>query len=227
MLGATTPEWISSNMPEAVVGGGFASRVVFVYENQVHQRRMYYGDVMNKVDFSSMEKDLVADLNHIAMNIQGEFTITPAALSFMEEWYQTSHKTDGVHKKLQGYMQRKPVHIHKLAQILSIAESDNLVIDVPHFQAAIGIIEQTEVHLPKAFAGVGKNKYSIDMRDISEFISERGTIPRDELLRHFSASAEPNRLMELVNGLITMNLVVAEFDDESKQVIYKKRLLSS
>jgi hypothetical protein len=71
MLAATTPEWIGANMPEGIIGGGFASRVIWVYENKLRNRGMYWSKVTEKYDFKTMEDDLSADLAHIAETIEG------------------------------------------------------------------------------------------------------------------------------------------------------------
>ena len=38
LLAATTPIWVSENMSEAIIGGGFASRVIFIYEETVKMK---------------------------------------------------------------------------------------------------------------------------------------------------------------------------------------------
>lgn len=221
MAGGTTPMWISSNLPESLIGGGFASRVIWVYEDRLRAKRMYYRKEMEKHNFDEIEKNLVHDLQHI-LSLEFEWEIEPEALDYMEDWYQNEHSTEGENRKILGYLARKPTHIHKVAQLIHIAYSDEPILTKYDFVSAIATLEGTEKNLPKVFTGVGKNVYSIDMKDISEYITERGTVTRQELLTDFNSVAEPNKLMELVTGLILMKVIVAKMDDNSN--VYYERV---
>ena len=205
LFGATTPEWIASNIPEAVIGGGFASRVIFIYEDKNRQKRMYYTDA-DWDKFNKMEKDLVSDLNHIALMLEGEFELSKDALDFMENWYQKS-SDNHTNKKLRGYIQRKPTHLHKLAQLLHVSYSDDLILYKEDFENAIGILELTEENLPKVFAGVGKNPYTFDMSDIVTYVTMRGIVQESELYSNFSNSATPSQLSDLIAGLVMMKKI--------------------
>jgi hypothetical protein len=72
LLGATTPEWVADNMPASVIGGGFASRVIFIFADKVRRRQLYY-ESLNHEAMDKIRLDLIADLDHIARNINGEF----------------------------------------------------------------------------------------------------------------------------------------------------------
>jgi hypothetical protein len=211
MFAATTPEWMQAYMPEAVIGGGFASRVVFLYEDQVSKRRMYYKNIIDKNAMSELQKRLAADLAHIAENVHGEFQLTDAAMDFMEPWYrENADGPKGHSSKLSGYYQRKPTHIHKVAMLIRIAQSDNLVLDVADFEAAIDIVEQTETRLGQVFAGVGKNPYSLDSRVILRFVRENKVALRSELMKKFEAIAPPKMLLELIDGLVMSKQINTE-----------------
>lgn len=219
MLAATTPEWIAAHMPESAIGGGFASRVIFVYEDKVRVKGMYWKKQMEEGNFELKKAALVSDLDHIANQLAGEFVLTPEALSFGEEWYQ-NYNPSGEHKKLQGYYQRKPTHLHKLAQICRIAYSDELVIERSDMEAALSILNLTEKNLLKVFAGVGKNTYSLDMRDIVDFVKSNAPLAQSELIRFFETSAEPRKLMELLEGLAIMKKIERRPDEDGNYMIH-------
>lgn len=201
LLGATTPEWVAENMPESVIGGGFASRVVFIYEEKVRRRKMYYDDL----DFGYLERlhsDLVDDLTHIANNIAGEFTLAPAAKAFMEDWYEhNADAGDASSNKLSGYFERRPAHIHKVAMLLHLAYSDELEIQQADFEGAIELLGKLEKKLPKVFESIGKNPYTVDIYRILAFISEKGRVSKAEVRRNFMHAAEPSKISELIDGL--------------------------
>ena len=212
MIAATTPQWISANMPEALIGGGFASRVIFIYEDVRRTKQMYYKHIMKDNNFPQLEKDLLEDLIKIH-ELEGEYQIEDNALVFMENWYQKEHNTMGVHPKLLGYLERKPTHIHKIAQLLHLAYSDDFTLTIDDFKKAKSILEATERNLLKVFAGVGKNIYSIDMDLILKFVRENKKVKQEEIIREFQSNAEPKKLLELVGDLMVAKKLKATVTD--------------
>ena len=213
MIAATTPEWITYNMPAAAIGGGFASRVIFVYENKVRQRRLFHDEIMQNNNFEIQEAALVADLDHIAKNITGEFELTKEARDYAEQWYLDTADTVQM-KKLQGYYQRKPTHLLKLSQIVRVSYTDELVIEKSDIETALGILGLIEGNLRQVFAGVGKNTYALEMKDIADYLNEVKHVPERKFREHFESAAEPGKLSELIEGLQLMGKVRRETSEE-------------
>ena len=207
LLAATTPQWIAEKMPEQVIGGGFASRVVFIQEERVRQRRMYYREVLKTMDFGAMYQDLLDDLRHIAEKIAGDFEIEPSAEIWMENWYQNNAEGDISSYKLSGYFQRRPAIIHKVAMLLRIAKSDELVLYKEDFQSAIDIVLKVEKNLPKVFEGIGKNPFIFDTIRIKDFIVATEPVAHSEVMAAFKTAAEPWKLEALVKSLVIMDEV--------------------
>jgi hypothetical protein len=203
LIGATTPVWVAENMPESVIGGGFASRVIFIYEEEVRTRQMYY-DHLDQTELETIKQNLISDLIHIA-SIEGDFTIDPIAKDFMENWYRES-AAEARHDnfKLRGYYQRRPAHVHKIAMILHLARSDTLTLELEDFQKAIGYLKVVEKKLPKTFEAIGKNVYAVDMFRIIEYVNSKGQVSKKELYDAFLSAARPSELYELVQGLVLM-----------------------
>jgi len=219
LLGATTPEWVAENMPESAIGGGFASRVVFIYEEKVRRRKLYYDD-LDFTEFEKLRGDLVEDLAHIANTIKGDFKIEPAAHKFMSEWYEANADVQGVDEyKMQGYYERRPAHIHKVAMLVHIAYADDLVLTKSDFEAAIILVKQVEKKLPQTFKAIGKNIYTLDMDRLLAYIVEKETVSRTELFAKFYHVATPNVLQDLLNGLNAMGMV--DFIPSDGVMLYK------
>lgn len=207
MLAATTPQWVAAHMPEQIIGGGFASRVIFIQEDNVRQRRMYYKDITSTTDFDKIKLDLVSDLRHIAETIAGDFEIDEEGEKFMEAWYQ-EHSTDGSDDyKLSGYYQRRPAHIHKVAMLLHLAKSDELILHKHDFENAIAIVTMLEKNLPRVFEGVGKNPYTLDISRIKNYIIAKEPISERDLKQVFASTAEPWKLDQLVKSLVALGEV--------------------
>jgi hypothetical protein len=223
LLAATTPEWISTGMPESVIGGGFASRVIFIYENAVRKRQLIYRGKLDHGKLAELKEMLKEDLHHIATSIEGDFDLDPEAESFIETWYQSSaDKLPTDQYKLHGYYERKPAHVLKVAQLLHVARSDELVLRKEDFIAAIDILRGIEKNLPLVFSLVGKNKYTVDIGRIRDVVREKGRVPRKELFSQFYHAANPTQLDELIAALIIMGDIGSDIDDKGVlSYIYK------
>lgn len=216
LLAATTPQWISDNMSESAIGGGFASRVIFVYEEAVRRRQIFYESLDYQV-LSQMKSDLTSDLHHLSSNIEGEFSFEPDAKDFIEEWYRrTADAYQSEDHRTHGYYERKPAHAFKVAMLLHLAYSDELVITRRDFEDALKILSQIERKLPKAFQAIGKNPFSSDMDRIKEFIGVKGKVGREELIGRFYQVATPNVLLELISALVVMGDVEIDAGDPTK-----------
>jgi hypothetical protein len=210
LLGATTPVWIAENMPESVIGGGFASRVIFIHEDTVRRRKLFY----NKLDWSvldDIQKSLSIDLARIS-KIKGAMEFeSQETMDKIEAWYtDTADEGTAAHYKLSGYYERRPAYALKLAIILHLAYSDELVLTLQDFNEAVAILKQIEKKLPKVFEAVGKNPYVVDMNRIYDFILERKKVVKSDLYREFSHAAEQPKLDELLNALYVMKYIQLE-----------------
>ena len=220
LIAATTPRWITENMPESVIGGGFASRVIFIFEQRVRRRQLYYQGLDYKF-FDTLQANLQEDLQHIADNIYGDFELTndedDDGKGFMEQWYNKNAEIDDADYRLSGYLERRPAHIHKVAMLLAIAESDTLILNESHFKKAIHLLTIVEKKLPMVFQQIGKNKHAPDIQMIREYVEACGEVSKKDLLRQFQSSATPMLLEELIVGLVHMEYI--HFDD--KDMVFK------
>ncbi len=207
LIAATTPLWIANNLSETMVGGGFTSRVVHVFEDNVRRRQLFYEELDYKY-LDLLRSGLIEDLTHIATNINGEFAINEEAKPFIESWYRENAEKN-VHDdyRMQGYYERKPGHVFKLAILLHLAYSDEREITLEDFNKAIVIIEQVEKKMPLVFQSVGKNPYTTEMDSILEFVQIKRRVSRKDLLSRFYHAAPPETLASLINGLIVMERI--------------------
>ena len=202
-LAATTPSWVSEQMPIHVIGGGFASRCIFIFEEKRRRKQLYYD--IDWRHYQDLGKALTNDLAHIAA-LEGEFKHeSPAVRGLIEDWYQASpdeHEDD----RIEGYFNRKHVHIHKVAMLLSLCERDDLVISETHFRAAVALLEGLEEHMPRAFSSVGRNPLSDDILKILEFVrqSDGKPVERKHIARRFFHQLQGPELDEVLSTLVVM-----------------------
>ena len=218
-FGATTPHWMQDNMPYHAIGGGFASRVIFVYEDSLRQRRLYY-DHLDMSQYDQLEGSLVQDLIHM-ISLEGEFRHdSTATKDLMEEWYVEEGSKGVEDPRLTGYFQRKPLHVHKVAMLLSLAEGDDLVIQEHHFTKALKLLEAVERKMGRAFLAVGLNTQAGVMVRVVDYIGMvGGTATRAEITNKFSFDMPVDEMMVMLNGLIIQG--VLKRDTQGENPVYR------
>lgn len=223
LLGATTPEWVAENMPESVIGGGFASRVIFIFEDKVRRRKLFYDDIDQEL-MQRLQKDLITDLQHIAENISGEVSFAPDAKEFFEDWYIKNAEGEDPNHKLSGYYERRPAHILKVATCHHVAYSDDLVLNKVDLEGAIEIVKAAEHKLPQIFQNIGRNPYTVDIYRILDYITEKGRVSRVSVRRHFMHAATPKLLDELIDGLHAAGYISLEIVGDDAFLIPRPQL---
>ena len=157
LISGTTPAWLRRNVPEEAIGGGFASRCIFVFAQRKRKLVAYPGLVEHRAELDKLRLDLVSDLGDIS-NMFGAMQLSPDALVWGENWYANHHGDRPIHMssdRFDGYMARKQTHIHKLAIVLSAAESSDLWVEEHHLANAEKLTTSTEQDMIKVFESIG------------------------------------------------------------------------
>lgn len=186
LLGASTVFNLSAAIPEAAVGDGLTSRIVFVYVQ----------DPTRPVPFPAanpeLRRQLISHLEKIA-SYRGPFTITPEAANLYvekyKEWFgdpDTGKEPSPFfeEKSLSGYASRRFDHTFKIAMLLSIAERSDLVLTESHIAGAMELLATTEAAMPMALRLITSTAHGNLMEDIFVMISRsQGLRWNDILLR--------------------------------------------
>lgn len=221
MIACTTPIWVKANMSEEVIGGGFSSRTMIISENKTRSKMIFVNPNIDYARYAKIEADLVEDLMHIA-SLSGEFKFDNEAYEFFggrdgSGGYYGNLKPPN-NPSLLGFYARKHIHILKVAQLVHLAYSDELILNKDDLEKSIAIIDQVEYRLPEIYKNLGKNVYKLDMDAIYGYIKAKGKATRTEVFSHFYGMAEPVKLGELIGGLIQAGMILAEV--EKDEAIY-------
>lgn len=185
VLACTTPDWIARNFPEAMIGGGFTSRCIFVYADVKRQLVAYPKYHLPKEHYE-LEEALIRDLEDIAVNMVGEIHLSPEAREFGEEWYDNHYQQRPAHldnERFAGYLARKQTHIHKLAIVLSAAQSNDLTISRETLEASAAIVSVLEEDMPKVFKNIGKTQESRNSDLVLAYVFRAGKVDMQDLYR--------------------------------------------
>ncbi len=208
LLGATTPDWIAKAMPLDTVGIGLTSRIIFVFSDTPRIRDAFPNPTSEQLALKDL---LIEDLNVMA-TLAGEYTFDNETKKAYSEWYKTRIKEPNTtgDPRLNGYFERKPMHILKLCMLVSASFSDKMVMNMRDYETAKALIEQVEDSMPRVFASVGKNPLITDYDEVAAAIyATPGGMTFDALLRKFRHTVRKGELAEVLETLVESNRIAA------------------
>lgn len=182
LIACTTPAWIAGNFPEYVIGGGFTSRCLFVYTDQ-KEKYVAYPSLHVPKDLVETQTKLVQDLEHIAINLVGGYSLTNEAIAWGTKWYEHHYKNRPPElddDRFGGYIARKQTHIHKVAMILAASQRDELAITHDDLSTANDMVTDLERDMPKVFSKIGRTEESINSEKFITYVQSRGEVPYAE-----------------------------------------------
>jgi hypothetical protein len=224
MIACTTPSWIEGNFPEYMIGGGFTSRCVFVYEN-AKTKYIAYPFRHRKENHHGIRKALIEDLTNIA-SLCGEFQLTPDAIEYGEQWYAEHFRLIGKaesHDRLGGYRARKQTHIHKLAMVLSASEGNNLCISADQLERANKYVTNTEATLNKVFDLIGRTEAAQITQDVLKIVAAMTEVSIVELKAVMMNKYAPEETQKGIEGLIAAGKCGLKQGSDGLPTIYSRR----
>lgn len=198
IIGATTPAWIKDNIPEAMIGGGLTSRIIFVYADQKRHLVPHPSLIVPPADHEEKAERLVEDLCIIGELI-GNFEYTPEALAFSIAWYEDLWHNRPIHmasERYDGYVGRKQGHLQKLAMIMSVSRSNDLVIGENDLIVANSFLEQIEKDMGRVFQSIGLTQTSRNVKEILAFVRAYNGMARIDLLKMCYTIMDPKAFDE-------------------------------
>lgn len=217
----TTPTWISDNLPQEAIGGGYTSRHVVVTADG-----FYKSVPIPPPPPTRVYKKLIADLKEIAQ-LKGPFAWGAGTEEFFSKWYEEEIpdlRRKITDEKFHGFLNRIHIIALKTAMCLHISYSDELILELEDVGRAIDLVQKTVTSGGKAFAGHGRSRLG---PDIQRIVAQLRTLKETDFgellamnLRHLNRS----ELMDILESL-ELSGVVKIFSDESGKtwVNYKGR----
>lgn len=221
LFGAITPSLLQNKLSQDAVGGGLISRIIFV---------VGYGKIKKvPIAFLSesehqLQQHLLEDLEQVR-NLAGPFTPTQKFYEEYSNWYSGPNATAGVDsEKFVGYNERRSVHLRKLCMVISVSESNDMVLRARHFQKALQIMEYTENDMPNAFYGLGRGSHSAVLSDLMRFLQDKSLVQPSitwlEILAKFKMDVMPPEL-EAYLDICVQTGVVRKTKSTSNKIVYE------
>lgn len=217
VLAGTTKVWLKSAVPADSVAGGFASRIIFVYQETPNKPILFYDETNEEVE---LRRQLIVDLETIRKEIKGPMEFSPEAKKVSQEWYEGEwYKTRD--EKTDGYFSRKHDTMFKVAAVLSASESSNRVIGASHIKRALGMLSENEQFMESILASVMANEVGDVTERILEIIRRAGTITHSEILRKSWRVADAQTLAQMIRTLVEGGMIDEIVSSDNRTRVYK------
>lgn len=152
ILAGVTPETLRTIMPVGAIGQGVMSRFMFVYGSPEKK-------VPRPIAWNDEFEHYMSSVMLMVRKVEGEFHEDIDAANALDRIYE--HYTPIISDvRLLGYLERRHVHLVKLAICLAAMRGEN-VISVDDVYDANYLLEATEFYMADAIGQVGDNRVAI------------------------------------------------------------------
>ena len=218
ILAGSTLHWIKEAIPQVAIGGGFTSRVIFVYRDTVEKLIPWptKNDTNDKV-----KADIIHDLNLVA-KLRGPFAFDKEAKEiYSEEYVRFINNSDFYdNKNLAGYAGRRHILILKLSMIVSASERDTRVVDKDDVRVAIKILQSAEETMPNVLAQITSEPIGDVCEEVLYIIKHRKYVARKELLKLMKHKLVARDLDVIIDSLAEMGVINSEINGKNINYIY-------
>ena len=213
MMAGTTPQWLKDSMPPHAVGGGFTSRIIFVYQDRP-EKLVPFPEVTPAME--KVRVKLMYDLKIIG-KMKGGFTLTKDAKEWYIGWYTKVFKPETTpYASLDGYFGRKHDTLLKVAMCLSASKSNNMVVGEIELKMALKALNKNEQHLPDTLRLIQMTEVGEEMEKVYRVIVRKGNIDFTALSRQLSYCMNTKRLGEVLEDLMSGERVTMKTKDGRK-----------
>ena len=217
LLGASTPNWMRSAIPETAIGGGFMSRILLIYSSGTDKRTPRPEVHMTQARIN-LKAALIEDLKYIA-SYEGVFIWTKAAEEWFDTWYMEVYNpnTEG---EMSGYYGRKHELLLKIVMCLRVAYSGSLKITVNDFERGLKIINMFEKDVPTVLRHINTTDLGNNAQKVYNKIKSAGEIEHSKLFRAVSYFCDGKMLSEITSDLAQQDLITSRIKVGTNRVIY-------
>ena len=217
LIGATTPSSIASSFPASAVGGGLSSRIIFVW---AHDKEEKVAIPEVTPELIELRAHLISDLTHIAQ-LKGPIKFTNKGRDYWVDWYNRYEEMDKSRickdPAFDSWYTRKPMFLLKLAQIVSVSDSDKMTIGPEELSEAINILKEVEYTMSNTFSAVGRSDVTADVDLVKQKVYREGAIEEKSLLHLVWRDMDWAKFENVVNTLTKSGQIIRKFKGPTGQ----------
>lgn len=224
LIACTTPSWLQEHFPEHMIGGGFTSRVLFIFGDKKRQFVAYPTDHIIPAEHGEMQRKLFEDLCDVA-TLRGEILLTDDAKDWGRQWYRRIWEERPQHlasERFSGYISRKQGMVHKLAMIIAAAKRTGYYIELDDLTEAESLVTSLEVDMLKAFESIGTVDSARLTIEVVSFVRNYSFIPSQKLWRLCMSTMSYKEFQDSVRAAIEGGLVIPDKQNNEIGLRYVK-----
>jgi hypothetical protein len=211
MLGGSTSEWIKESIPIAAIGGGFTSRVIFVFKDSYE--RLVPWPFMSE-ETRKLGDAIAHDLNKVA-EMRGGFSLSDKAKKIYENEYMRFMKESSLFEdsNLAGYSGRRHITLLKVAMVISASMRDDRLIDEIDMKIAISAMTMVEENMPDVLKTIRNEFVGDASEEVLKIIMGSPFVHRSTLVKKMAYKLSAQQLNVILDTLL-------EYEDkDGKRII--------
>ncbi|HEY1646294.1 MAG TPA: DUF3987 domain-containing protein [Candidatus Saccharimonadales bacterium] len=210
LIGACVPDYIRrlNKDANATISSGFSARTIFVYGKQKSKILSWAEGVKAGTPLALRFQILEGELKSIAA-LRGEMKFDGAARVLWDAWYKELHDDFSTEdtEVYNNFRSRQPIHVLKVAMVLSVSERGDLIISESILARAIRLVELIAEGLVDVFRGVGESDISIALARLEMYFERRAELKKS------SNGSGPLNLELSYNEILGDNIRIVNHDD--------------
>lgn len=210
----TTPSFMKESFSDKLLNDGFASRVIFVYE----ERNRFY-----RFDFSSLDTSQVEAKNKVIEHVGklgtlfGKVSYSSEAHAFMKNYVEVvigeNREKVNSDPKLMYYYSRKNIHVQKLALAMHFSESLEMTIEKEVCERAIILLDSIEKKMHLALSTSARNPLKGVSEKVLKALATKPMSKPEIWAAFFSDISTPTELESLCEYLSSTGKVALKVVD--------------
>ena len=200
MLAGVQPGCLNDLSNSFLIGEGFASRTIFLFEYK--PRRYRFGTIVFNAEQYDIKRKFIERmkvLNSLYGEIKFGQTETPEAFEILRKHIEdvVPYTPANSHPVLAHYYGRKGIHVTKLAAAIHFSYSNELTIFPEDAQFALDILADLEIRMHHALT-YSKNPLASVAKKVLLFLQQHGPTTKQDLLVHFYDDVRLSELDEIL-----------------------------
>ena len=206
----TTQEWLRDSIPRSAVEGGFFARVnCVVYKGPIRR------PVRAKPDLTLLQ-GLCDDLQ-VLRGLHGPMTFSKDADESYWDWFE--RRPPPAESILEPVWMRVPIHVLKIATLLSLSDGPSMRIERDHLIEARKLAEALLRHLPSLIEYVAMTPDSDGIRYVRNAIYDTGRVTHNVLVRSMMRHGlTAQKVKEHVDTLVQSGFVKVDASAKGRTV---------
>jgi hypothetical protein len=216
-MGASTPDWLITAIPQDAFGGGFMSRLLFVVQE----------DTPRCFPIPTVRDVPPALPNYLKLLRTQEVGEVKFEHKDDAEWYNLWYASNKGNvpedEKMAGYHERKPDHLLRLAMVLGICEGRQ-TINLEHMKCAGRILKFLEDSMVGTFKWLGIRPVgSLTEKIVRQLRASGGSMTHAALLQKMIFYMDAWEFRKAIETLVQSNTITVHQGDQIQNTVYTIR----